>query len=81
DVEVTVEAQSDGFSVADDGPGIPPEERDRVFETGFTTNPDGTGFGLNIVQQIVTGHDWEIQVTESISGGARFAITGVKTVD
>jgi signal transduction histidine kinase len=44
-------------------------------------NPDGTGFGLNIVQQIVTGHNWEIQVTESISGGARFGITGVKTVD
>lgn len=81
DVEVTVEAQSNAFSVVDDGPGIPPENRTEVFETGFTTNPDGTGFGLNIVRQIATGHGWEIHVTESGSGGARFEVTGVETVD
>jgi len=67
--------------VADNGGGIPPERRNQIFETGFTTDPDGTGFGLSIVQQIVTGHDWEIQVTESSSGGARFEVTGVDTVE
>lgn len=80
-VAVTVEAQSDGFSVADDGHGIPPEKRDQVFETGFTTNPNGTGFGLNIIEQIITGHGWEVQITTSDSGGARFEFTGVDTVE
>lgn len=80
-VEVTVEVQPHGFSIADDGNGIPAKNRDQVFETGYTTNADGTGFGLNIVEQIVIGHDWEIQVTESISGGARFEIIGVDTTE
>jgi len=48
-----------------------------VFESGFTTNRNGTGFGLNIVSEIVTAHDWAIEVTESDEGGARFEITGV----
>lgn len=38
---------------------------------------DGTGFGLSIVQQIVAGHGWEIQITDSDEGGARFDTTGV----
>ena len=66
-----------GFFVADDGPGIPPEDRDEVLESGFTTSEDGTGFGLSIVSQIVGAHDWEIAVTESEDGGARFEITGL----
>jgi two-component system sporulation sensor kinase A len=77
DVHVTVDTISDGFHVADDGPGISSAKRDRVFETGYTTDENGTGFGLSIVQQIVTSHNWEIQVTESPDGGAQFEITGV----
>ncbi|MEF8821883.1 MAG: ATP-binding protein [Halovenus sp.] len=80
-VTVTVERQADGFSVADDGPGIPEERREKVFETGYSTSDSGTGFGLRIVEQIVDAHGWEIQVTESASGGARFEITGVEFVD
>ena len=34
----------DGFYVADDGPGIPPEERERIFESGYSRSPDGTGY-------------------------------------
>jgi signal transduction histidine kinase len=66
----------DGFYVEDDGPGIPATERDRVFETGFTTNRTGggTGFGLAIVAKVVDAHGWEIRVTEGDSGGARFEI-------
>jgi len=77
DVHVTVDTTTDGFYVADDGPGIQPNDRDRVFETGYTTGGKGTGFGLSIVQQIVDGHNWEIQVTDSADGGAQFEITGV----
>jgi len=68
----------EGFYVADDGPGIPEECREQVFDSGFTTNPDGTGFGLAIVKEIVDAHGWEIRVTESAEGGARFEIMGVE---
>ncbi|MEF8783852.1 MAG: PAS domain S-box protein [Haloarculaceae archaeon] len=64
-----------GFFVADDGPGVSPHDRGRIFEGGVTTSEDGTGFGLAIVTQIVEAHGWEIDVVESDDGGARFEIT------
>ena len=81
DATVTVGSLADGsgFYVADDGPGIPEAEREQVFETGYTTTADGTGFGLNIVGEIVDAHGWEIRVVESEDGGARFEITGVES--
>ncbi|MFB6228157.1 MAG: PAS domain S-box protein [Halobacteriales archaeon] len=77
DVTIHVGNLEDGFFVADDGPGIPPEERDTVFEPGYTTRESGTGFGLHIVDRIVDVHGWEIGVTEAAEGGARFEITGI----
>jgi len=71
----------DGFFVADDGPGIPPEERDHVFESGYTTDEDGTGFGLAIVRSIVEAHGWSVSLTESEAGGARFEFAGVERAD
>lgn len=79
-VTVTVgllEGASEGFYVADDGTGIPAEEREAVFEHGHTTAEDGTGFGLSIVEQFVVAHGWEITVTDSEPGGARFEIVDV----
>ena len=64
-----------GFFVADDGPGIPEEERERIFERGYTTSADGTGFGLAIVADIVEAHGWALSVAASEFGGARFEIT------
>jgi PAS domain S-box-containing protein len=61
-----------GFYVADDGPGIPESERETVFESGYTTADNGTGFGLTIVQQIAEAHDWSVSIAESQDGGARF---------
>ncbi|MFB6093002.1 MAG: ATP-binding protein [Haloquadratum sp.] len=63
-----------GFYVADDGEGVPEDEREEIFETGYTTAADGTGFGLDIVSEIVDAHGWEISATESAAGGARFEI-------
>lgn len=77
DVAVTVGATDDGFFVADDGPGVPPADRDRVFEHGYSTAGSGTGFGLNIVRSIARAHGWEVSLTESADGGARFDVTGV----
>jgi PAS domain S-box-containing protein len=76
DVSITVGGLDDreGFYVADDGRGIPPDEREQVFEDGFTTAENGTGFGLMIVEDIVQQHGWEISVGESCAGGARFEI-------
>jgi signal transduction histidine kinase len=69
-----VSGQSGGFYVEDDGSGIPDEERDGIFEYGYTTNSDGTGFGLAIVSDIVQAHGWEIRVTDGSDGGTRFEI-------
>jgi PAS domain S-box-containing protein len=69
---------SGGFFVEDDGPGIPAEDRDRVFEAGHSTTEDGSGFGLPIVNEIVEAHGWEIAACESEAGGVRFEITGVE---
>jgi PAS domain S-box-containing protein len=77
-VTVTVGDLDDGFYVEDDGPGIPPGERDRVFESGYSTAATGTGFGLAIVERIVEAHGWRIDVTEGSEGGARFEIRGVE---
>lgn len=77
EVVVRVGALDDGFYIEDDGPGIPPEERERIFDWKHTTKADGSGIGLKSVEQIVHAHDWAIDVTESDEGGARFEITGV----
>jgi len=76
-VTVTVGELDDGFYVADDGVGIPPAEREQVFDVGYSADGDGTGFGLRIVEQVVEAHDWSVSVTESAAGGARFEVTGV----
>jgi len=68
-----------GFYVADDGPGIPPDKQERVFDTGYSTRDAGTGLGLNIVQEIADAHCWDVRVTESAEGGASFEITNVET--
>lgn len=64
-----------GFYVADDGPGVPPGERDSVFEWGKSLSDAGTGMGLAIVAEIADAHNWEYAVSESDSGGARFEFT------
>jgi len=80
-VRITVGDLDDGFYVADDGPGIPPDERERVFEAGYSTSEGGTGFGLRIVEQVADAHGWTVDLVESDGGGARFEIRGVELVD
>ncbi|SNZ17737.1 PAS domain S-box-containing protein [Natronoarchaeum philippinense] len=71
-VEITVGATAKGFYVADDGPGIPDDQKEAVFEQGYTNAEDGTGFGLYIVQTLADAHGWTVELTDAESGGARF---------
>jgi len=80
-VSVVVGDLSDGFYVEDDGSGIPEADRDEVFEAGYSTTEDGTGFGLRIVAEVAAAHGWDIAVTDGANGGARFEITGVEFAD
>ncbi len=70
-----------GFYVADDGPGIPEDEREKVFESGYSTSDEGIGFGLSIVGEIAKAHGWVSSVTESDEGGARFEIADVELAE
>jgi PAS domain S-box-containing protein len=79
DVEITFVLTEDGFYVQDDGPGIPPEIRDTIFEYGYTTHERGSGFGLSIVQTMVNAHDWEIVLDEGYDCGARFVVQNAHT--
>jgi K+-sensing histidine kinase KdpD len=78
-VTVTVGALSDGFYVEDDGDGFAGEAED-IFESGYSTADDGTGFGLAIVREVANAHGWELTATAGTDGGARFECRGVDAV-
>ncbi|MGD8801219.1 MAG: PAS domain S-box protein [Desulfobacterales bacterium] len=60
--------------VADSGPGVPVELREKIFDPFFTTKEDGSGIGLNIAQRIVADHNGTITLGKSRWGGAEFTI-------
>ncbi len=62
------------ISVSDDGPGIWPENLERLFRPFFTTKPDGTGLGLANVRKIVTLHGGDVTVSNGESKGAVFIL-------
>ena len=76
-VTVWTGVTADGFYVEDDGPGVPPAERDRIFESGVTTDDGGSGLGLAIVGSIADAHGWSVTVEDGRTGGARFVFEGV----
>jgi PAS domain S-box-containing protein len=88
-VDVTVGDLDRGFYVVDDGPGISPDERERVFEAGRSTDDAGVGLGLSIVRQIADAHGWDVRVTDGDpdgdpdgdATGARFEIRDVDPVE
>ncbi|MFA9415665.1 ATP-binding protein [Natrinema sp. HArc-T2] len=87
----------EGFYIEDDGLGIPPDRRERVFESGYSVDSSGadnsgqtqsaqntesgSGFGLAIVREVADAHGWSVSVTEGEDGGARFEIRGVSMCD
>jgi signal transduction histidine kinase len=61
--------------VADDGPGVPPETVERIFNPFFTTKPQGSGLGLAIVRKIVDAHNAHIDIETAPGQGTRFRVT------
>ncbi|GAA3867276.1 hypothetical protein GCM10022627_17390 [Haloarcula argentinensis] len=81
DVAVTVGLTEHGFYVADDGPGIPTDAVDNIFEYGHTTSEDGTGLGLSIVKTIAEAHGWRVYIDTTYPDGAMFVFADVFSED
>ena len=62
------------IDVSDNGPGVPRELRDRIFNAFFTTKPQGSGLGLAIVRKVVDAHDGRIDIHTGAQG-TRFQVT------
>jgi two-component system nitrogen regulation sensor histidine kinase NtrY len=62
------------IAVADDGPGIASEDRDKLFLPYFSTKVTGMGLGLPIVHEIVTEHGGTVRVEDNVHGGSRFVL-------
>jgi signal transduction histidine kinase len=77
-VEIIIDCHANEKSVnivvSDNGPGLPPEDKDKLFDAFFTTKADGTGLGLSITRRIIEAHDGTI-IAASSDRGARFVIT------
>jgi signal transduction histidine kinase len=72
----SIEATGDGdgvrIRVRDEGPGIPPASRDRIFDIFYTTKERGSGLGLPLTQQIVVAHGGRIRCEAGAGGGTTF---------
>ncbi|ELZ60917.1 MULTISPECIES: ATP-binding protein [unclassified Haloferax] len=77
-VRVSASPADETFAVEDDGTGIDAAIVTRVFERGFTTSAEGTGFGLDIVRSLAEAHGWSVSVGSAATGGARFEFAGVE---
>lgn len=83
--EIHVSASRSGateatLEIRDNGPGVPPENRQDIFKPYFTTTQKGTGLGLAVVHQIILAHGWEIACAANEPRGAVFRISHLKTV-
>jgi two-component system nitrogen regulation sensor histidine kinase NtrY len=76
DVETCLDTQNKlvRIVIADNGPGIPPAEREKLFLPYYSTKKRGSGLGLAIVRRIVAEHGGSVDVSENAPRGTRFAI-------
>jgi len=76
--EVHVEARvADGsleITVADDGPGIPDAQKERIFQPYVSTKGRGSGMGLSIVDRIIRDHGGTITVADNVPNGTVFTM-------
>ena len=71
-----VDEAMDGVSVSisDNGPGVPIDAREKIFQPFFSKKEEGTGLGLSISHKIIASYNGRIQVSESSLGGACFTV-------
>lgn len=81
EIQVTLSVANDDqqgrrceLRVADEGPGIPPEARNRIFEPFYSTKETGLGLGLPICQRVIEAHQGTIEVRNRPEGGAEFLV-------
>ncbi|UYV16699.1 sensor histidine kinase [Porphyrobacter sp. ULC335] len=69
--QIIVRVTGVGFEVEDDGPGIPPGERERIFEPFYRLRPSasGSGLGLSLVEEVIARHDGRVDVLDAPGGG------------
>ena len=74
-IKVVVDRQSSlcRITVEDSGPGVPPEQREKIFQPLTTTRPEGVGLGLGIAREIVEAHGGSLRYLGGVAG-ARFEI-------
>jgi signal transduction histidine kinase len=77
DLTIVVGDLDAGFFVEDNGEGVQPDLRERVFEGGYTTSETGHGFGLSIVRTISDAHGWNHRLTAGDDGGTRVEFSSV----
>jgi signal transduction histidine kinase len=77
-IKTTTRTEKEGsllvVEVADTGPGIPDEQLEKIFESGYTTKDTGHGFGLAVCRRIIENHHGEIEVTSVIGKGTTFKL-------
>ena len=79
DARVQITAQRIGndirIRVRDNGPGVPPADRERIFDPFFTSRPDGTGLGLAVARSVARAHRGEITLESGYASGASFVLS------
>jgi signal transduction histidine kinase len=75
-IEIVGDSSGDGITieVADDGPGVPPNQQNRLFQPYFTTKKHGTGLGLFVTRKLVEGHGGRVDYVAQGTPGARFRV-------
>jgi len=72
-VATQIDAAGVSVKIADEGPGIPAEDRERVFEPFYSTTDEGTGLGLAMARRIVKAHGGKITIADA-PGGASLTV-------
>jgi two-component system sensor histidine kinase PilS (NtrC family) len=76
-IVISTQRAADGraeVSIADDGPGVPAADRDRIFQRFVTTRPGGNGLGLSTSRDIAQAHGGTLTLQETAGGGATFVL-------
>jgi len=78
DAQLTIETRIDSCAieirVSDNGPGVPADRRERIFEPFFTSRPDGTGLGLAVARSVAEAHHGSLHLDATATQGATFVL-------